>query len=50
MRELLDWAGMPLATAEVALVMGTSRDAARRALEAEAREHPAGADAYWTIA
>jgi len=49
-RELLDWAGMPLATAEVALVTGTSRDAARRALEAEAREHPAGADAYWTIA
>ena len=49
-RELLGWAGMPLATAEVALVMGTGRDVARRALEAGAREHPAGADAYWTIA
>jgi len=47
-RELLEWAGMPLATAEVALVMGTGRDAARRALEAQAQEHPAGADAYWT--
>jgi len=47
-RELLDWAAMPLATAEVALVMGTGRDAARRALAAQAQEHPAGADAYWT--
>src|SRR5829696_8982718 len=49
-RELLVWAGMPLATAEVAAVMDTDRDAARRALEADATEHPAGADAYWTIA
>jgi predicted DsbA family dithiol-disulfide isomerase len=46
--ELLEWAGMPLATAEVAAVMRTDRDTARRALQDEAREHPAGADAYWT--
>jgi predicted DsbA family dithiol-disulfide isomerase len=40
--ELLAWAGEPLATAEVALV--------RAALEAEAVEHPAGKDAYWSLA
>jgi len=49
-RELLAWAGTPLATAEVAAVMGTDRDAAREALATEACEHAAGADAYWTIA
>ena len=47
--ELLEWSGIPLATAEVAAVLGTGRDDARRALEAAgAREHPAGADAYWS--
>jgi len=47
--ELLGWAGMPLATAEVAAVMDTSRERAREALErAGARERPAGADAYWS--
>ena len=48
MRELLDWAEIPLATAEVAAVMRADRDAARLALSEQAREHPAGADAYWT--
>jgi len=47
--ELLEWAGIPLATAEVAAVMDTSRERAREALErAGARERPAGADAYWS--
>jgi predicted DsbA family dithiol-disulfide isomerase len=46
--ELLRWAGEPLATAEVALVMGLDRDEARAALEPVARFAPAGADGYWT--
>jgi predicted DsbA family dithiol-disulfide isomerase len=45
--ELLSWAGMPLATAEVAAVMATDRETARRKLQG-ATEHPAGADAYWS--
>jgi predicted DsbA family dithiol-disulfide isomerase len=48
--ELLAWAGEPLATAEVAVVLGIDRAEARAALEDEAVEHPAGADAYWTVA
>ena len=47
-RELLEWAGIPLATAEVAAVLRTSREKARAQLERAAREYPAGADAYWT--
>jgi 2-hydroxychromene-2-carboxylate isomerase len=46
---LLDWAGEPLATAEVALVMGVALEKARRALEPVARWLPAGADGYWTL-
>jgi predicted DsbA family dithiol-disulfide isomerase len=46
---LLEWAGEPLATAEVALVMGLDRDAARAALQPVARFAPAGADGYWTL-
>jgi predicted DsbA family dithiol-disulfide isomerase len=47
--ELLEWAGIPLATAEVAMVMGTSLVRAREALDAAgAREQRAGADAYWS--
>jgi predicted DsbA family dithiol-disulfide isomerase len=46
--ELLRRAGEPLATAEVALVMGIGRDEARAALEPVARFAPAGADGYWT--
>ena len=48
-RELLAWAGEPLATAEVALVLGVDRAEARAMLVAQAVEHPAGADAYWTL-
>jgi hypothetical protein len=47
--ELLEWAGEPLATAEVALVMGSDREAVRERLAACARWHPAGADGYWTL-
>src|SRR4051794_3049911 len=47
--ELLHWAGEPLATAEVALVMDLDREAARGALEPVARFVPAGADGYWTL-
>ncbi len=48
-RALLDWAGEPLATAEVALVMQTGADDAReQLLRAGATERPAGADAYWS--
>jgi predicted DsbA family dithiol-disulfide isomerase len=46
---LLDWAGEPLATAEVALVIGVGLEKARSALEPVARWQPAGADGYWTL-
>ena len=48
--DVLAWAREPLATAEVALVAGLDRAAAREALEPVATEHAAGADAYWTLA
>ncbi|MEA2168161.1 MAG: hypothetical protein QOF76_1461 [Solirubrobacteraceae bacterium] len=47
-RDVLDWAGEPLATAEVAAVMQTDLETARKRLRRHATEHPAGADAYWT--
>jgi hypothetical protein len=47
--ELLAWADEPLATAEVALVMGVGREEARLALAGVARASPAGADAYWAL-
>jgi predicted DsbA family dithiol-disulfide isomerase len=47
--ELLAWAGEPLATAEVALVMGVGIEKARAALAAVARFEPAGADGYWSL-
>jgi predicted DsbA family dithiol-disulfide isomerase len=46
---VLDWAGTPLATAEVAAVMEIDRAAAREQLTAAgAAEHSAGTDAFWT--
>jgi hypothetical protein len=48
-RELLAWAGEPLATAEVALVMQIDIEAARGALRAVADWERAGADGYWTL-
>jgi hypothetical protein len=47
--ELLAWATEPLATAEVALVMGIDIDAARRRLQDVGRFQSAGADGYWTL-
>jgi 2-hydroxychromene-2-carboxylate isomerase len=46
---LLAWAGEPLATAEVALVMGADIEKARAALQPVARWQPAGADGYWRL-
>ena len=48
-RELLRWAGEPLATAEIAAVMRIDRDAAREHLERMADRTAAGADAYWSL-
>lgn len=49
--ELLAWAGEPLATQEVAEVMGIPRDEARARLaaDADAVELPAGTDAFWSL-
>ena len=46
---VLAWAGMPLATAEVAAVMDTELTDAREALAGVARFEPVGADGYWTL-
>jgi hypothetical protein len=48
--ELLAWAGEPLATAEVVLVMQLEPAVARAALARVARAIPAGADCYWSLA
>jgi len=46
--ELLEWAGEPLATAEVIAVMGRSEQHVRAELaRSGARAIPAGADCYW---
>lgn len=47
--ELLVTMGEPLATAEVAMVMQLTLEAARAALEDAARFEPAGADGYWIL-
>ncbi len=46
--ELLAWAGEPLATAEIAMIMQISPAQARVALSRVAQPHAAGADGYWT--
>jgi 2-hydroxychromene-2-carboxylate isomerase len=46
--EVLAWAEMPLATAEVAAVMDIDLTDAREALARVARFEPVGADGYWT--
>ncbi len=49
--EVLAWAGVPLASQEVAEVCGISRDEARERLAAAgAREEPVGADGFWARA
>ena len=49
--EVLSWAATPLATAEVAAVLGIDREAARAELtKAGAVSQPLGNDALWTVA
>jgi len=48
--EVLEWAGEPLATAEVAALRGIDVDAARAELEGSvATFAPVGEDGYWTL-
>ena len=47
--DVLAWAGEPLATAEVALVMQLDLEKTRAALTQVATPHAAGADFYWTL-
>ena len=47
--EVLRWAGEPLATAEVALVMRIDQAKAREQLGRVAEPQAAGADFYWTL-
>ncbi|MEA2126699.1 MAG: hypothetical protein QOI80_3481, partial [Solirubrobacteraceae bacterium] len=49
-RELLEWAGEPLATAEVVAIMAASEAGVRAALARCAGFTPAGADGYWSLA
>ena len=46
--EVLAWAAMPLATAEVAAIWDRDVDEAREALGDVARFEPVGADGYWS--
>jgi predicted DsbA family dithiol-disulfide isomerase len=49
--EALRWAPVPLATQEVAALLGEDRDAARERLQqGGATEHQVGTDAFWTAA
>jgi predicted DsbA family dithiol-disulfide isomerase len=47
--EVLEWAGFPLASKEVAVLCGLDVAAARQALSHVATEQPVGADGYWTL-
>jgi predicted DsbA family dithiol-disulfide isomerase len=47
--ELLDWAGYPLATVEVATVMGIDTADARALLAGRAGFVPVGGDGYWSL-
>jgi predicted DsbA family dithiol-disulfide isomerase len=48
--EVLRWAGTPLATAEVALLLGVGHDEAREALaQAGATQRAVGDDGYWSL-
>jgi predicted DsbA family dithiol-disulfide isomerase len=49
LRELLEWAPFPLATAEVVSVTGLDEAQARAGLAAAAEPIPAGADFYWRL-
>jgi hypothetical protein len=47
--ELLEWAQVPLATVEVAAVMGIEPTEARAELARIAHETPVGPDGYWSL-
>jgi predicted DsbA family dithiol-disulfide isomerase len=48
-REVLDWALVPISTKEVAAVMDAELlDAREQLVRAGAREHPVGTDGFWT--
>jgi len=47
--ELLHWAEVPLATVEVAAVMGIEPADARAELARVAAETPVGPDGYWSL-
>ena len=47
--DALAWAGEPLATQEVAELLGIGRDEAREQLGKVAEEHPLGFDGLWTL-
>jgi predicted DsbA family dithiol-disulfide isomerase len=47
--ELLEWATVPLATAEIVMVMQQPEAVVRTALANGARPTPAGADCYWSV-
>jgi len=47
--EALEWAGMPLAAAEVAALCGTGLDEAREQLARVAREEPVGTEGWWEL-
>ena len=47
--EVLEWAGEPLATAEVAAIMQRSLTATHAILQQAAQPEPVGADFYWTL-
>jgi predicted DsbA family dithiol-disulfide isomerase len=50
-REVLDWALVPISTKEVAAVMDIELlDAREQLVRAGAREHPVGTDGFWTAA
>ena len=49
-QEALQWAGEPLASAEVAALCGLSVERAREQLARVAIEQPLGSDGYWTLA
>jgi predicted DsbA family dithiol-disulfide isomerase len=50
-REVLDWALVPISTKEVAAVMDVELlDAREQLVRAGAREHPVGTDGFWTAA
>jgi hypothetical protein len=49
-REVLEWAGIPLATAEVAAVCDEEPADVRTELARDARFEPVGADGYWSLA